>query len=240
MCSSMNRPNLTPIDVGLRNQNGNGRRRAVAPTSSPSARTASALAYLSRRPTSASMTTLNDRTMPRVLMWMPSGSGILGGHRVQFDLTSDALQRLGVPLRTSTDPDPDMTDVDVVHGFGLSADQVQRCRSMGKRVALSTIYGFGCDYHIKQPWRNQLRSLPWTVFRGARLSRAVLRSHGEVVASALPRLVLNCRGRWLLLRQMSYFPTPAAKRRHSVAISSVSNPVPHRTERCLHRTFHTR
>ena len=124
--------------------------------------------------------TLNNQAMPRVLMWMPSGSDIPGGHRVQFDLTSDALQRLGVPLRTSTDPDPDMTDVDVVHGFGLSADQVQSCRSMGLRVALSTIY-WGCDYRIEQPWRNQLRSLPWTVFRGARLSRAVFRGHGEVV-----------------------------------------------------------
>ena len=124
--------------------------------------------------------TLNNQAMPRVLMWMPSGSDIPGGHRVQFRLTSDALQRLGVPLRNSTDPDPDMTDVDVVHGFGLNADEVQRCRSMGLRVALSTIY-WGCDYRIKQPWRNQLRSLPSTVFRGARLSRAVLRGHGEVV-----------------------------------------------------------
>ena len=39
----------------------------------------------------------------------------------------------------------------------------------------------GLEYHIKQPWRNQLKSLPWTVFRGARLSRAVFRGHGEVV-----------------------------------------------------------
>ncbi len=128
--------------------------------------------------------TLNNQTMPRVLMWMPSASDIPGGHRVQFHLTSDALQRLGVPLRTSTDPDPDMTDVDVVHGFGLSADQVHWCRSMGLRTALSTIY-WGCDYRIKQPWKNQLRSLPQAVFRGARLSRAAFRGHGEVVRVCL-------------------------------------------------------
>ena len=124
--------------------------------------------------------TLNGQAMPRVLMWMPAGNELPGGHRVQFALTSDALRRLGVPLRTSTDPDPDMTDVDVVHGFGLSGNQVARCRSIGPRVAISTIY-WGCDYRFKQPWRNQLRSLPWAVFRGARLSRAVLRGHGEVV-----------------------------------------------------------
>jgi glycosyltransferase involved in cell wall biosynthesis len=124
--------------------------------------------------------TLTNQAVPRVLMWMPSASDLPGGHRVQFDLTSDALQRLGVPLRTATDPNPDMRDLDVVHGFGLSADQVQKCRSMGLRVALSTIY-WGCDYRIKQPWKTQLRSLPWTAFRGIRLSRAVFRGHGEVI-----------------------------------------------------------
>ena len=71
---------------------------------------------------------------------MPSGSDIPGGHRVQFERTAAALRDEGIVVATARAVTPDLTGVDLVHGFGLLPEQVRLARRAGARVALSTIY----------------------------------------------------------------------------------------------------
>ncbi len=75
----------------------------------------------------------------RVLLWMPDGK-VPGGHRVQLEKTAEALVGLGCEVTIAEDQTPDLSEVDVVHGFGLSPEQIRRCRAAGLPVALSTIW----------------------------------------------------------------------------------------------------
>jgi len=75
-----------------------------------------------------------------VLLWMPRGGDIPGGHRIQLDSTAAALVRLGVGVEVAVNDQPDFRSCAVVHGFGLGADEIHYARSQGRPVALSTIY----------------------------------------------------------------------------------------------------
>jgi glycosyltransferase involved in cell wall biosynthesis len=78
--------------------------------------------------------------MLRVLIWAPGSSVVPGGHRVQFDHTAAALRSHGMDVNVSYDADPALDGYHVVHGLGLSPEQVRRCRVAGTTVCLSTIY----------------------------------------------------------------------------------------------------
>jgi len=71
---------------------------------------------------------------------MPHGQDIPGGHRVQMEKTAEALSEIGVFSRIDTSIKPSLTEVELVHGFGLRASEVRYCRASGLPVALSTIY----------------------------------------------------------------------------------------------------
>jgi glycosyltransferase involved in cell wall biosynthesis len=77
---------------------------------------------------------------PKVLLWMPRASEIPGGHLVQMRATAESLRKLGVDARTYEAPDPDLTGVDVVHGFGLVPRELRATRRLGSRIVLSPIY----------------------------------------------------------------------------------------------------
>lgn len=74
-----------------------------------------------------------------VVLWMSEGE-VPGGHRVQLEKTAEALSALGVEVRIEDGCEPELAGVDLVHGFGLSAEQIRRCRGAGLPVALSTIW----------------------------------------------------------------------------------------------------
>lgn len=74
------------------------------------------------------------------LLWMPHGREIQGGHQVQLTRSAAALQRLGVEASVSLEEHPGLEGWSVIHGFGLSAEEVHRGRQAGSAVVLSTIY----------------------------------------------------------------------------------------------------
>lgn len=76
----------------------------------------------------------------KVLLWMPEGD-VSGGHRTQLDQTAAALRSMGLGVSVVTnDETPELIDVDIVHGFGLSTEQIRLCRTARIPVALSTIW----------------------------------------------------------------------------------------------------
>lgn len=76
----------------------------------------------------------------KVLFWLRSGSEIPGGHRIQADRTARELAGRGIEVAVSSDSDPPLGDFTVVHGFGLSPEDIRRCRTRGLAVCLSTVY----------------------------------------------------------------------------------------------------
>lgn len=75
-----------------------------------------------------------------VLMWMPRSSDVPGGHQTQATSTAAALRELDVQVRETTEANPDLLGIDIVHGFGLDAAEIHYSRMHGVPVALSTIY----------------------------------------------------------------------------------------------------
>ena len=82
----------------------------------------------------------SDDAPQHVLLWMPGGKRVLGGHVVQLEKTADALRHAGLTVDTSYSATPEQTEIDLVHGFGLSAADIRQWHSRGIRVAVSTIY----------------------------------------------------------------------------------------------------
>jgi len=76
----------------------------------------------------------------RVLLWMPGEHLIPGGHQIQMYQTGSALRDIGVCVREDISRQPDLNEIDLVHGFGLTAEDVRYCRNRGRPVLLSTIY----------------------------------------------------------------------------------------------------
>jgi glycosyltransferase involved in cell wall biosynthesis len=73
-------------------------------------------------------------------MWMRSGAETPGGARVQLTSTAHRLRDLGVEVREFFGGDAPLDGVDLVHGFGLSPDDIRRSRSHRLPVVVSTIY----------------------------------------------------------------------------------------------------
>jgi glycosyltransferase involved in cell wall biosynthesis len=98
-----------------------------------------------------------------VVLWLPRTSIISGGHQVQVHETTRALRESGVDARVETELRIDTDDVDLVHGFDLSAEEIHRCRSEGLPVVISTIY-WDQRYGPDGLWQtNSLRSALGTV-----------------------------------------------------------------------------
>lgn len=76
----------------------------------------------------------------RVLLWMPSGDEIPGGHRIQIEQTSKHLRELAVCTDISFSDKPELGGLDIVHGFGLTPAQSRRCKQLNIPLAVSSIY----------------------------------------------------------------------------------------------------
>lgn len=102
----------------------------------------------------------------RALLWMP-GTSPFGGHSVQVASTVRALnEREMVHAAFSDDPNVDCADMDVVHGFGLTAEQARNVRRQGIPVVLSPIY-LPADYMMGA---SAPRTLAQEIFGRARIA----------------------------------------------------------------------
>ena len=83
-----------------------------------------------------------DLTGPelRVLLWMATANRVSGGHIVQLEETATALRRYGIIATTAFDAEPDLSGLDLVHGFDMRPETVHRCHDRGLPVAVSPIY----------------------------------------------------------------------------------------------------
>lgn len=123
----------------------------------------------------------------RVLLWMPRGARVPGGHVVQLEKTARALGEAGLQVTTETSPDPYFDGIDLVHGFGLSAEEIRHCHTRRIPVALSTIY-WDRSYRTdggrpRAPGARDLAARGWWA---ARFARAALQGSGA--------LIEECRG----------------------------------------------
>ena len=75
-----------------------------------------------------------------VLLWMPRGGDMPGGHIVQIEKTARALTAAGLTVACDYSDDPDLAAVDLVHGFGLSPVEIRRGHAHRVPVVMSTIY----------------------------------------------------------------------------------------------------
>ena len=120
-----------------------------------------------------------------VLLWMPGGKRVLGGHVVQLERTAQALRDAGLTVDTSFSSAPEATDVDLVHGFGLRAADIRRWHRRGVPVVVSTIY-WDRGYRIAGADREvTARALASRGVRAARFARAALRGRGALMDASI-------------------------------------------------------
>ncbi len=111
---------------------------------------------------------------------------MLGGHVVQLEKTARALAEAGLDVITEFTDTPPPTEVDLVHGFGLSTDHVRHWHRRGVPVALSTIYWERSYRQDGGPGRRvSARDLAGRVVRAARFSRSALRGRGALTEACL-------------------------------------------------------
>jgi glycosyltransferase involved in cell wall biosynthesis len=116
---------------------------------------------------------------------MPHGKGMLGGHIVQIEKTARALGDKGVEVITDFSEDPPLTDIDLVHGFGLNAAQIRRCHTKRALVALSPIY-WDRSYRADGPTRNLgARSVAGKAYRATQFARAAWRGRDALMETSL-------------------------------------------------------
>jgi glycosyltransferase involved in cell wall biosynthesis len=122
----------------------------------------------------------------RVLLWMPGGRRVLGGHVVQLEKTARALAEAGLDVVTEFTDTPPTTEVDLVHGFGLSTDHVRHWHRRGVPVVLSTIYWDRHYRHDGGPGRHvSTRDLASRVAQLARFTRGAMRSRAALTDACL-------------------------------------------------------
>jgi glycosyltransferase involved in cell wall biosynthesis len=120
-----------------------------------------------------------------VLLWMPGGKRVLGGHVVQLERTAEALSDAGLEIDTDFSSTPEITDVDLVHGFGLHAADIRHWHSRGIPVVLSTIY-WNRSYRADGGNRRMTaRTLAGRGGRAARFARAALQGRGALLDASL-------------------------------------------------------
>jgi len=124
-------------------------------------------------------------TPEHVLLWMPGGKRVLGGHVVQLERTAQALRVAGLEVDTSYSSSPEVADVDLVHGFGLRAADIRRWHRRGIPVALSTIY-WDRDYRTTMADRSfTARAVAGRGVRAGRFARAALRGRGTLLDASI-------------------------------------------------------
>ena len=114
--------------------------------------------------------------MIRVLLWMPDGDRVPGGHRVQIDQTARYLRSFGaeVDVCLLDEPACGLSDYQVVHGFGLSIQAIRAIRVAGPKVVLSTIY-WSRDYTAGLTKRPDLSAIARRLRLAASFSLSALR-----------------------------------------------------------------
>ena len=115
---------------------------------------------------------------------MPHGKGTLGGHVVQIEKTARALAEAGVGVVTDFSDDPPLADVELVHGFGLSAAQIRRCHTRRVPVALSPIYWDRSYRADGPPGKLGARSAAGRAHRATQFARSALRGRGALMEAS--------------------------------------------------------
>jgi glycosyltransferase involved in cell wall biosynthesis len=131
----------------------------------------------------------------RVLLWMPSGRRVLGGHVVQIERTARALGEIGLETRIDFSREPEPIDVDLVHGFGLHAPDIRRWHARGVPVVLSSIY-WDRDYRLGDGTQRLgarriagwARRIAGRARRAAQFARAALRGRSTLIEASLTSL----------------------------------------------------
>ena len=68
------------------------------------------------------------------------GGEMPGGHVVQIEKTARALRAAGLQVVCDYSSEPDLADIDLVHGFGLTPTEIRRGHTQRVPVVMSTIY----------------------------------------------------------------------------------------------------
>lgn len=123
-----------------------------------------------------------ERLPVHVLMWLAHDARTIpGGHLVQMDETARALRARGHDVVLTEEEHPDLhPDIDVVHGLGLTPEQVRAARQAGLPVVMSTIW-----------WPLRYRSgreMPWSLRRVRDESRRLVGAARRAVRSSWPDL----------------------------------------------------
>ena len=111
---------------------------------------------------------------------------MLGGHVVQFEKTASALAEAGLDVVTDFTETPPPVEVDLVHGFGLSTDQIRHWHRRGVPVALSTIYWNRSYRQDGGPGRRpSARALAGRALRSAQFARSSWRGRAALTEACL-------------------------------------------------------
>jgi glycosyltransferase involved in cell wall biosynthesis len=121
----------------------------------------------------------------RVLLWMPRGGRMPGGHVVQIEKTARALGDAGVEVLCDYSSEPDLVDIDLVHGFGLSSTEIRRCHTRRVPVAMSTIYWDRSYRSDGVSQRLGARSLAGRGVRAVQFARSALHGRSSLIEASL-------------------------------------------------------
>src|ERR1700683_3085007 len=121
----------------------------------------------------------------RILLWMPRGGQMPGGHVVQIDKTARALEEMGLQVIRDFSSEPELTDVDLVHGFGLTSTEIRRCHRRRGPVTLSTIYWERAYRSDGPDQRPGARTMAGRTVRAARFAGAALRGRSALIQASL-------------------------------------------------------
>ena len=116
-----------------------------------------------------------------VLLWMPRGGRVKGGHVVQLEKTAGALRQAGLQVTVEMSSAPGLDGIDLVHGFGLRAGEIRHCHTRRVPVALSTIYWDRSYRADGGSGRTGLRTWAGRGWRATTFARAALGGRGALI-----------------------------------------------------------
>ena len=143
-----------------------------------------------------------------------------GGHVVQIEKNRRAPSTAtGLEVGCDYTDQPDLTGVDLVHGFGLSPTEIRRCHTRRVPVVLSTIYWDRSYRSEGADHRPGPRVVAGRVSRATHFARAAFRGRAALVDAGLE--VRPTSGSWPgpTSQPTSSFPMPGARRPASGATS---------------------
>ncbi len=113
---------------------------------------------------------------------------------VQFEKTAGALAEAGLDVVTDLTDAPPTTEVDLVHGFGLSADHIRHWHRRGVPVALSTIYWERSYRQDGGPGRpTSARALAGRIVRSAQFARSCWQGRTALTEACLQWITEDVR-----------------------------------------------